>query len=221
MKIAYVGAGGKTTLLKRHARSLASRGMKVLIATSTRMFIEPETLLCDDPGEIIRHLLEKGLVMAGAARGEKIGPLSPETLRAVQPHADIILIEADGSRHMPLKYPAPHEPAVDSDTDEIIIVCGMHALFRPAGEVCQRFELARQRLGFLPEEIITPEHILRLALDAYILPLQASHPRAKICFCAAHDGSEAQLQAAEYLADEMRKRSIACCEIAQCCISSQ
>lgn len=221
MKTAYVGAGGKTTLLKRRARELHARGQKVLIASSTRMFIEENTLLTDDPQQIIRQLQQTGLVMAGVPCGEKMGPLSPETLRAVQPYADAILIEADGSRHLPLKYPAPHEPVIDADTDEIIVVCGMHALGKPAGAVCQRMELVQQHLGVSPEEIITPEHILRLALNAYLLPLQASHLRAELRFCAAHDGSDVQLRAAEYLSEEMQPRGIFCCEIEQCCISSQ
>lgn len=219
MKIAYVGAGGKTTLLKKRARLLVSRGMKVLIATSTRMFIEKDTLLSDDPEMIIRTLRETGLVMAGIPCGEKIVPLSAETLRAVQAYADAVLIEADGSRHLPLKYPAAHEPVIDGDTDEIIVVCGMHALGHPAGKVCQRIELVQQHLGFAPEEIITPQHILRLVLEGYILPLKKTHPRAEIRFCTAHDGSASQLQGAEFLAREMEVRGIACCEISECCIS--
>lgn len=221
MKIAYVGAGGKTTLLKRRAGELHARGLKVLIATSTRMFIEENTLLTDDPDEILCRLSETGLVMAGVPCGEKIAPLSPETLRAVQAHADAVLIEADGSRHLPLKHPAPHEPVIDPDADEIIVVCGMHALGRPAGEVCQRMELAEQHLGFSPEEIITPEHILRLALKAYIHPLQSAHPRANIRFCAAHDGSEPQLRAAESLISAMQARGVPCCGIDKSCISQE
>lgn len=199
MVIAYVGAGGKTSLLKRHAQMYREQGLRVFICTSTHMFIEEDTIVGDDAQVILQRLCEDGRVMAGTPCGEKIGPLSEETYRQVCAGADVVLVEADGSRHMPLKYPAEGEPVIYENVDEIIVVCGMHALDRPAREVCHRLELAKKCLGVGDETIINAEHIRRLVLDGYVLPLRRQYQGARIRVHAVHDNSPRQLAAAQYI----------------------
>jgi molybdenum cofactor cytidylyltransferase len=53
---------------------------------------------------------------------------------------DAVLIEADGSRRMPLKWPAPHEPVIPERTDITVCVCGLSSLGRPLSEVMYRAE---------------------------------------------------------------------------------
>ena len=77
MIIAFVGSGGKTTLLKKMAADFRKERKTVFVTTTTHMFIEPETLLTDDPQEIIRELELHGYAMAGIAEGEKIKALFP------------------------------------------------------------------------------------------------------------------------------------------------
>lgn len=197
MVIAYVGAGGKTSLLKRHAQMYREQGLRVFICTSTHMFIEEDTLVSDDAQSILRRLGENGLAMAGTPCGDKIGPLSEATYRQVCACADVVLVEADGSRHMPLKYPAVGEPVIYDNVDEIIVVCGMHALDRPAREVCHRLELVKARLGIGDETIITAEHIRKLVLEGYVLPLCRRYPGMRIRVHACHDASHRQLIAAQ------------------------
>ena len=69
---AVVGAGGKTSLIKKLAQEYADQGCKVLITTSTHMFIEHDTLLTNDAKEIIRSWNEKSVVMAGRQERNKI-----------------------------------------------------------------------------------------------------------------------------------------------------
>ena len=126
------------------------------------MFIEENTLLTEDAEEIIRTLQTTGYAMAGKTDGEKIIALSKETFDTVCAHADVVLVEADGSKQMPLKYPNDREPVIPEHTDEIIIVCGLQALGRPAKEVCHRLALVREVLGIHAEPIITPVHIQKL-----------------------------------------------------------
>ena len=112
MIIAVVGSGGKTTLIKKLAQQYREAGKTVLVTTTTHMFIEEDTLLTDDPDTIIRALRETGYAMAGISDGKKISALSRETFEAVCPHADVMLVEADGSRMHPLKYPKETEPVI-------------------------------------------------------------------------------------------------------------
>ena len=72
---AFVGAGGKTTLIHEQAARYRAQGKRVFVTTSTHMFIEPETVLSDDPEVILAQLNRTGYVMAGIPEGEKIRSL--------------------------------------------------------------------------------------------------------------------------------------------------
>lgn len=198
MVIAYVGSGGKTTLLKQHAQEYRKQGLKVFATTSTRMFRE-DALVCDDAQAIIEGMQRTGYVFAGSDCGEKIGPLSPSVYREVCSHADVVLVEADGSKHMPIKFPAEHEPVIWDNVEKIIVVCGMHALGKPAREVCHRLELVKQCLGIEDETIITAEHILQLLLQGYILPLGKRYPEKEINVYLRRNESDLHTYAAAFI----------------------
>ena len=180
MIIAVVGSGGKTTLIKKLVSQYLSKGKTVFVTTTTHMFIEEDTLLTDDPDTIIQRLKEKGYAMAGIPEGEKIKSLSLKTYEAVCTFADVVLVEADGSKHMPLKFPNACEPVIPDNTDRIIVVWGSHGLYKPAREVCHRLELVMKCLGIDEETVIGIEHVQKLIRDGYILPLQNSHPQVEI-----------------------------------------
>ena len=180
MTIAVVGSGGKTTLIKKLEAKYRGEGKTVLVTTTTHMFIEADTLLTDDADTILRALTETGYAMAGVPQGEKIKALSPETFKAVCTAADVVLVEADGSKHMPLKYPNATEPVIPENTDEIIVVWGAHGLGKPAREVCHRLELVLDCLGIDGDAPITREHVAVLLEKGYLTPLRQRHPHADI-----------------------------------------
>ncbi|MBR2048681.1 MAG: putative selenium-dependent hydroxylase accessory protein YqeC [Oscillospiraceae bacterium] len=196
MIIAVVGSGGKTTLIHKLAARYHSEGKTVLITTTTHMFLEKDTLLTDDADAIIGVLRETGYAMAGIPEGEKIKPLSKETFDAVCACADVVLVEADGSKRLPLKYPNAAEPVIPENTDEIIVVCGLNALGKKAKEVCHRLELVKACLGIEDDTVITPAHIQKLVTEGYLKPLRAAYPHAGITLCPRHDGSADQRAAA-------------------------
>lgn len=186
MIIAVVGAGGKTTLIKKYAQEYKSQGLKVFVTTTTHMFIEHDTMLTDDADEIISRLETEHYVMAGIAEGKKIRALSEETRRRVSEHADVTLIEADGAKYMPLKFPNSTEPVIPDDTDEIHVVCGLLALGRRAEQCVHRLELAMQRLDIAKETIITAEHVQALVRIGYLEPLRKRYPDKMIRIHASH-----------------------------------
>lgn len=180
MIIAVVGSGGKTTLIKNLAQQYRREGKAVLVTTTTHMFIEPDTLLTDDPAVILQTLQKSGYAMAGIPAGEKIKALSGKTFAAVSAAADVVLVEADGSKHMPLKYPNATEPVIPPGTEEIILVWGPHGLGRPARQVCHRLELVTACLGIDGDTPITREHVKILLEKGYMIPLQEQYPNAKL-----------------------------------------
>jgi len=126
--ISVVGAGGKTSLISAWARELAAAGKSVIITTTTHMF-RPE------------RMEEDGIKVIAADNPEKPGKLTapPEdVLSRLREEADVVLIEADGSRRMPLKWPAAHEPVIPDFTDITVCVAGLSAIGRPVTDTVYR-----------------------------------------------------------------------------------
>ena len=199
---AIVGSGGKTTLLKTLAEQYRGQGKTVFVTTTTHMLVEEDTLLTDDADTIIKALKDAGYAMAGIPEGIKIKALSEETYAAVCAHADVVLVEADGSKHMPLKHPNSTEPVIPDNAEEIIIVCGLNALGQKAKDVCHRLELVKDCLGIDDEGIITPTHIQKLVTEGYLKPLREKYPDKKITVAPRHDGTLYQRAIASLLRQE-------------------
>lgn len=172
---AFVGAGGKTTLIHKQAAQFRAEGKRVFVTTSTHMFMEPDTVLSDDPEVILGELNRTGYVMAGIPEGEKIRSLSPGTYKKVCAHADVVLIEADGSNRKPIKFPNSTEPVLYDNVEEIVVVCGLQALGSPLMEAAHRPELVKACLGAEDDTLITLEHIAKLVCEGYLRPLQKEY----------------------------------------------
>ncbi len=71
--------------------------------------------------------------------------------------ADVVLIEADGSRRMPFKWPAQHEPVVPDRTDMTVCVAGLSAIGRTTEEVMYR---ARELPSEFRRSSVEGEHIV-------------------------------------------------------------
>lgn len=199
MIISVVGSGGKTTLIKELAKRYRKENKTVFVTTSTHMFVEEDTLLTDDADTIVHQLKEKGYAMAGIPEGGKIKALSRKTYEAVCSFADVVLVEADGSKQLPLKYPNSTEPVIPENTDEIIVVCGLNAIGQQAKDVCHRLELVKACLGIQDDTEITASHVQKLVTDGYLNPLRAAYPNAKITCIPRHDGSLYQCTIASLL----------------------
>ena len=74
-----------------------------------------------------------------------------------------VLIEADGSRRLPVKVPGEAEPVFPEETTHVVYVYGMSALGRSLGEVCFRPERAAAILGRSVEDPVREEDIALLA----------------------------------------------------------
>ena len=205
MIIAIVGSGGKTTLLKKLAEQYHDEGKTVFVTTTTHMFIEEDTLLTDDPNAIIRALREKGFAMAGVQKKKKIKALSKETFDAVCPYADVVLVEADGSKRLPLKYPNASEPVIPENTNEILVVCGLNAIGQKAKDVCHRLELVKSCLGIEDDTVITASHVQKLVTEGYLNPLRVRYPKAKVTWMPRHDGTLWQRTLADRMTAEQER----------------
>jgi molybdenum cofactor cytidylyltransferase len=128
--ISVVGAGGKTSLIFAWARELASAGKNVVITTTTHMY-RPERM--EEDGIRI-------VVSDDPERPDKVSAPPAEVLDSLRDTADVVLIEADGSRRMPLKWPADREPVIPDYTDVTVCVAGLSALGRRTADVVYNAE---------------------------------------------------------------------------------
>lgn len=171
--ICAVGAGGKTGLLYGLAESYRSAGRKTLLITTTKMY-QPAAggMLDRTADEILAFMEETGFAVAGTAiSGGKMGPLPPEILKPVMEKADLVLVEADGSRRLPMKVPAKGEPVLLPACDFLIAVEGMSAVGQPLEQVCHRMEMALKILGLSDQKgktrSVTVEMAAKLAREGY------------------------------------------------------
>ena len=167
MIISVIGSGGKTTYIHELKDKYVSLNKTVLMCTTTHMLIEEDTLV--DPGydEIMQRIEAYGYCHAGNRCGDlKIEALDEELLNQLKQVVDVILIEADGSKYLPLKFPSANEPVIDSDTDEIVLISNLNGLNQPVKDVVHRYKLT----NLDPSELVTPR-IMQDLIRAYLKKL--------------------------------------------------
>lgn len=83
-------------------------------------------------------------------------------LQEVLQEAEVVLIEADGAKHLPCKVPIEKEPVIIPECTDVIAVVGMDALGKPLEEVCFRKDLAVQFLNTSYKHLIAEEDIAKI-----------------------------------------------------------
>lgn len=165
--ICLVGGGGKTTVMYELAAAWAASGRKVLVLTSTHI-LQPADGSFSADAAAVQDLWQQGRYAVIGTPEPATGKLTapPQDLyEALQPQADVILCEADGSKHLPCKASAAHEPVLLPDSDIVLAVAGMDALGRPLAQACQRPQLAAELLGCSLDSVIDEQMLSVLLLS--------------------------------------------------------
>lgn len=152
--VSLIGGGGKTTLLYALSAYCTAKGWRVLTATTTHIrkpvnvpwiaVNEEENTAWENARKERDRLWQQGTyVVAGTPAPHEKLTILPEAIRSEWiSDADITFLEADGAKCLPCKFPAAHEPVILPQSDIVLAVAGLSALYRPLGEVCFRAELA-------------------------------------------------------------------------------
>ena len=155
--IAVIGGGGKTTTLYTLGEALAGMGRSVLLTTTTHIGITPFAVVPNSAEELNRTLAKGKAVLAGVPIDDhKMNGIPQQWYPLLQ--VDHIIVEADGSRNLPLKVHRETEPVVPQGTQLLLQLAGLSALDRPVGETVHRYEL----LGLLPEQPVDEALAARL-----------------------------------------------------------
>lgn len=163
--ISIVGAGGKTTVMYELAAYYASQGKKTAIMTTTH-------ILKPDSAALLAHTLQElcmlwkkgsyGVVgQEEAGTGKLIAPAN-DLYQELLKEADIVLCEADGAKHLPLKVPRSKEPVIPEKSDIVLGVVGLDCLGKTYQEACFGLEEACALLAVQPQEIISLEKIVQV-----------------------------------------------------------
>lgn len=165
--ICIVGGGGKTTVMYELAAAWAACGCKVLVLTSTHILQPADGSFAADAAAVHNLWQQRRYAVIGTpelASGKLTAP--PQDLyEALQLQADVILCEADGSKHHPCKAPAAHEPVLLPDSDIVLAVVGMDALGCPLAQACQRPQPAAAFLGCSLDSVIDEQMLAALLLS--------------------------------------------------------
>lgn len=174
-RLAIVGAGGKSTILFNSAKEF---GMPVVLAATAHLCTDQLKLA--DTHLIIERQVDLEIAFQKPLKGITLltGPVGKNNrTRGIQSsEVDLIweycdqlnlplLVEADGSRRLPLKAPAEHEPPIPEWVNQVVVVVGLSALGKPVSEEtifrAEKFaEITGSRLG----ERITFEIIISYLL---------------------------------------------------------
>lgn len=137
---AVIGSGGKTTLLRILAEELSGT---VILTTSTHIlpFAGIPLLVTDDIEQVRRALALHRVICMGtpAAEGKLTAPALPFSVLADA--ADYVIVEADGSKRLPLKAHASHEPVIPENTHKTVCIVGASGFGKPVEQTVHRPEL--------------------------------------------------------------------------------
>lgn len=172
-QVAWVGAGGKTSLIFAIAHELFAH--KCVITTTTRMasseikFADQSTKITEFENFEVDQLNEVTLIFSGFVENEetKLSGYSVDELKTISEallqNNIPLLIEADGSKRKPCKFPGVHEPIIPLFVNKVCVVVGLSALGKPLNEEnFHRPEEIARALNVSMGVTITTDHLFEI-----------------------------------------------------------
>jgi len=188
-----VGGGGKTSALFSLGQAASLAGRSCALTTTTHIYdpraeagrwfgrrhIVPELaqtgpldmepwrpLTAERPAVFASALIGPG-TMAGAVGGAdhpRLNGILPDRVTQLAELYDLVVVEADGSRGLPIKAPATHEPVVPGSCVLLLACIGLDCLGRlNTDQAVHRPGLVAARTGCAQGSPLRPEHLARLA----------------------------------------------------------
>ena len=155
--ISVTGGGGKTSFLVSFSSYLKKMGYSVLITTSTKLASPYSFSYNTDyiflTSSILNYWPHKGeSVLYGTydeERGKTVSP--PESIVSrLYERYDVVIVEADGSRRLPLKKHTERDPVIWSNTTSIVAISGLWGYGKRISDVV---------FGDKGEEIVNREYL--------------------------------------------------------------
>lgn len=169
MIAAFTGGGGKTSLIYALAEHFAGEGKRVIVTTTTHMAWEPGRPFAGaEDVSLIRRLLSRyGYVTVAyhPAGALKISGPDREILEKLPGLCDVVLVEADGSKRLPLKVPAQWEPVIPESADVVVGVIGLDCIGKKISDTAHRPQDVAGFLGKSLSDAVTWEDVAEIAVS--------------------------------------------------------
>lgn len=166
--VSVVGAGGKTTLIRKLQEECLAENISHIITTTTHMQLGPKEYFVGeaDIAKIENTLQKKKSVWMGIPVGDgKMGSFPFFFLENVEKIGAWMFLEADGAKRLPVKAPRETEPVILKDTTHVVCVYGLDGIGRKIKECSLRPEYVCKILGKSSEDELQWEDIVTLALS--------------------------------------------------------
>ncbi len=175
--VAFVGAGGKSTAIRRIVSELVPQ-IPVVVTTTTKIALDQvdlgkDHLIIDSMDDILSAFESLQTFESILLTGQKheIEPkwigLKPDfvenLVQTVHARGWVLLIEADGARGRSLKAPAQHEPVLPSGCDLVVPVIGLDAVGKEiSSPKIHRTEILMRLLDLKEGDRISREHVVEV-----------------------------------------------------------
>ena len=166
--VSIVGAGGKTTCLRRLQLECKKLGISAATGTTTHIQYERNESFLDRPDmDAAREILKKtGTLWMGEPVSDwKCKALPDLFYRELLVDGIWLLLEADGAREKPVKAPREGEPVLLPETGLVLCVYGLDAVGQPIKEVCCRVEQVCAILEKQETARLTAADLAKLAIS--------------------------------------------------------
>lgn len=157
---AFIGSGGKTSLIHAFCDRLSVNN-KVIFCTTTHIFPSESFFVIENPTvDRIRSELELRKCICIGKRDLNGKFSAPDVeIPTLASLADYVLVEADGSRRLPIKAHAKHEPVIPQDCNQTVLVIGASGIGARISEKVHRPEIFCILAHCGKEELITCENV--------------------------------------------------------------
>ena len=139
----------------------------MIVTTTTHMAWEPKRPFADaeDTEELCRLIEQYGYVIAAKHKAgqPKISGPEPETLKRLSGFCDLLLVEADGAKRLPLKVPAVHEPVIPEFADIVVGVTGLDCIGKKICDTAHRPDDVAEFLQKKTDEPVMWEDVVKIA----------------------------------------------------------
>lgn len=205
--IALVGGGGKTTTMSYLADKEAKNGKRAIITTTTHIQRLDGFVSIDMASELKSYKWTDKPLVIGVDEGKKLSSISLAEIERLKDYSDIVFIEADGAKRLPIKVPNMTEPVIPKNVDTVIICMGIDAIGKTIKEKCFRYEIAKSLYGLSDEQIITEELAAIILTDdrAGLKGIEKNH---RIHYIINKVDDEEKLIMADLVKEKIMKRLI-------------
>ena len=154
---------------------MVKRNKKTAITTTTKIYArKPYVLLTQNRDT--HNTADNPIRVGKTIEDGKLTAVTFDDIRELGKMFDSVLIEADGAKGKPLKYPAPYEPVIPPLSEMVFVLAGLDGLFGETKEIVFRWDMLKKIRRLTGDETISPELFSLFFTDEVLLKGIGSKP---------------------------------------------